>query len=525
MGELQAMTINPATSSHAETVGGNVNEDKVSVQHADNALAFAIEHQNITWTSEEEAMVLRRIDLVILPLLFFAAIIAYSDSQAYGFAAIFGLVQDMNLFVPKIQHGEIYLDLSRYQWTAAIPTLGSVAMQYPLLLLVQHLHIGRFSGGVIIFTGLLTLLTIVCKNFADIMALRFFTGLSTLTQPLSILMTSMWWKSPEQPLRAGIYISGTALGSLIGQGIDLGAIDIKGAYTTSPWKWIYVILGPITIAFGFVMVVLFPASPMNAWFLSARHREIAVRRLLQNNTGLKARKWKWSHLREAYLDPQLYALCIYSFTFAFVNQSIGSFVGFLVTSFGYSNKRSIILSMPASAVAVVSLTTSGYLGSRFPTKRLIIATSYLIPAMVGNIMLWKSDRSNKGALLGGLYISTVVYGALVQMFALLSSNVAGYSKKTVVNATVFVFANCGAFAGPWAYKSDEAARGYPTGQISTLSLLCASAAGFVLLRLHYHRANSKKARLRDEHPEYITDPSIALADLTDKENPIFRYMT
>ncbi|KIW37758.1 hypothetical protein, variant [Exophiala oligosperma] len=415
--------------------------------------------------------------------------------------------------------------MSRYQFTAAIPTLGAVAGQYPLLLLVQHLHIGRFFGIVTIFTGVLTLLTITCKDFADIMALRFFTGLSVVTQPLSILVTSMWWKSQEQPLRAGVYISGTALGALVGQGVDLGAVNIKGAYAASPWKWIYIILGPITIAFGFVVVALFPASPMNAWFLTAREREIAVGRLLQNNTGMKTRKWKWAHLREAYLDPQLYVLSIYSFTFAFVNLSIGSFGGFLVTSFGYSSKQSIVLSMPGSAIAVVCLITSGYLGSRFPTQRLVIAISYLIPAMVGNILLWKSDRSNKAALLGGLYISVMVYGALVQMFALLASNVAGYSKKTVVNATIFVFANCGAFAGPWAYKSDEATRGYPTGQITTLSLLCASAAGFVVLRLFYHRENLKKAQLREAHPEYITDPSIALADLTDKENPIFQYMT
>ena len=77
--------------------------------------------------------------------------------------------------------------------------------------------------------------------------------------------------------------------------------------------------------------------------------------------------------------------------------------------------------------------------------------------------------------------STTLYGALVQQFALLSSNIAGHTKKTVSNATIFVLANLGGFAGPWAYKGNEAKRGYPTGQITTLSLLCVCEGVFAIL--------------------------------------------
>lgn len=131
------------------------------------------------------------------------------------------------------------------------------------------------------------------------------------------------WKNKEQPLRAGVYISGTAIGSLVGQGVDFGAIRIGGSYATSPWKWIYVILGSVTMGYGVLAFILFPASPMKAWFLTAREKEIAVRRLAQNNTGIQTRKFKWKQVNEAFLDPQLYVMAIYSFTFAFVNNAIG----------------------------------------------------------------------------------------------------------------------------------------------------------------------------------------------------------
>ena len=131
------------------------------------------------------------------------------------------------------------------------------------------------------------------------------------------------WKNREQPLRAGIFISGSAIGSLAGQGIDFAAVRIQGAYATSPWKWIYVILGAVTIGYGVLATLIFPANPMSAWFLTEREKEIAVRRLAQNNTGIQTRKFKWKQVKEAYLDPQLYILGIFSFTFAFVNNAVG----------------------------------------------------------------------------------------------------------------------------------------------------------------------------------------------------------
>ena len=74
---------------------------------------------------------------------------------------------------------------------------------------------------------------------------------------------------------------------------------------------------------GLLTIVLFPANPMKAWFLSKEERGIAVRRLVRNNTGIQTRKFKWKQVREAYRDPQLYALSVYAFSFAFVNNAIG----------------------------------------------------------------------------------------------------------------------------------------------------------------------------------------------------------
>lgn len=139
-------------------------------------------------------------------------------------------------------------------------------------------------------------------------------------------MTIIRWKTREQPLRIGIAIAGNAIGSLVGNGVDIGALKLGGVYAASPWKWIYVILGSCALFVGAMVLLLLPATPMKAWFLSPRERRIAVRRLMSNQTGIHTRKFKFRQALSAFLDPQLYILCVFSFAFAFSNVAISRYV-------------------------------------------------------------------------------------------------------------------------------------------------------------------------------------------------------
>jgi hypothetical protein len=44
------------------------------------------------------------------------------------------------------------------------------------------------------------------------------------------------------------------------------------------------------------------------------------------------------------------------------------------------------------------------LGYRLHRYRIPLALAFVLPTIAGNIILWKSPRDNKAALLGGLYI-------------------------------------------------------------------------------------------------------------------------
>ena len=73
------------------------------------------------------------------------------------------------------------------------------------------------------------------------------------------------------------------------------------------------------------------------------------------------------------------------------------------------------------------------------------------------------------------------YGAYIQSVSLVSSNVAGHTKKTTVNAITGTLAYVGAVAGPFAFKGEEAHLAYPTGMATVLSMLVVVFSCFVLL--------------------------------------------
>ena len=74
------------------------------------------------------------------------------------------------------------------------------------------------------------------------------------------------------------------------------------------------------------------------------------------------------------------------------------------------------------------------------------------------------------------------YGFFVQWNGLISSNIGGNTKRSIVNATIAILSSVGAIAAPFSFKGSESTQGYPTGIKALLSLQGAMGAAFIFLR-------------------------------------------
>lgn len=96
--------------------------------------------------------------------------------------------------------------------------------------------------------------------------------------------------------------------SIVSPLINYGLGHIKGAL--SPWRYMYLVAGGITILWAFVILFFMPPDPVRAKKFSERERYIAVARMRANNAGVRNTHFKREQLWELLCDIRFW-LCFF----------------------------------------------------------------------------------------------------------------------------------------------------------------------------------------------------------------------
>lgn len=122
-----------------------------------------------------------------------------------------------------------------------------------------------------------------------------------------MITVSGYYTQSEQALRQSWWFSGTGWFTIIGGGLNYGFAQIEGAL--KPWQYLYVFAGALTFLFGLWCFAL-PNSPLDAWFLTAEERIIAVERLRKGQTGVRNQTIKGAQVKEALLDVKIWLVVV-----------------------------------------------------------------------------------------------------------------------------------------------------------------------------------------------------------------------
>lgn len=135
--------------------------------------------------------------------------------------------------------------------------------------------------------------------------------------------------------------------------------------------------------------------------------------------------------------------------------------------------------MPLGAAEILYLVFTVLFATHVRSKRLFAGSSRIFmmifsttASLLGVLLVWKLDQSNKAGRLMGIYISVGYAINIPLCMSLVTSNVAGFSKRSVVSAMVFIAYCVGNIVGPQFYDASEA----PTYPVSAMFRLFFSAA-------------------------------------------------
>lgn len=110
-----------------------------------------------------------------------------------------------------------------------------------------------------------------------------------------------------------------------------------------------------------------------------------------------------------------------------------------IVSFGFTDQQSLLLGVPGGAVEVIALVVSGWAGDRL-NNRILFSMVGLSVALIG-IILIVALPLHSGGRLAGYYMTQASPTPFVALLSLISSNVAGYTKKTTI-AAMYLVAYC-----------------------------------------------------------------------------------
>ncbi|ORY22195.1 major facilitator superfamily domain-containing protein, partial [Naematelia encephala] len=139
---------------------------------------------------EEDARIRRKIDMHLLPLFCTIYGLQLMDKTCMAYGSVMGFL------------AEDKLTLAEYSWLGSMFYFGYLVGEYPLGLALQKLPLAKVTSFNIIAWGAMLCLMSVGKNFAGLMAIRFFLGFfeSSITPALT-LFTSQYYKRSEQGTR------------------------------------------------------------------------------------------------------------------------------------------------------------------------------------------------------------------------------------------------------------------------------------------------------------------------------------
>ncbi|KAH0155199.1 putative MFS allantoate transporter, partial [Aureobasidium melanogenum] len=336
------------------------------------------------------------------------------------------------------------------------------------------------------------------------------------------LLTSQWYTKKEQGSRTSIWFSfngfAQIFGGLVAYGIAKGT-RLHGS-AIEPWKIIFLVTGCLTICVGFIFLWVIPDSQLNARFLSKEDRLLAVERVRCNQQGIGNKHFKMYQLKEALLDPLTWAFFFYALVADIPNGGISNFFSQLITSFGYTAEESLLYGTPGGAVEVIALLVCGYLGDKFG-NRLLIATSGLWISILGMLLIVCLPLHNNIGRLFGYYLTQASPTCFVALLSLISTNVAGWTKKTTVAALYLIGYCAGNIIGPQTFRPKDAPRYVPA---EIVIIVCWALCILDILFIYWYckRQNKKRAAIRAS-PSYVKLENQEWLDLTDRENPEFVY--
>ena len=218
----------------------------------------------------------------------------------------------------------------------------------------------------------MTVLTVAATNFGGMMALRWFLGkdhysLLLATQanclpgmaesaffPLVIYYLTTFYRRGELARRLAIFYAASNIANAFSGLLSFGVFRITNTSLT-PWRYLFLIEGLLTVFFSFFVFFYLPQSAATAKFLNEEEKKLAYHRIQVDSSSTVNEKFNLKDSLKIFHQPSTYAFLAIEICLGVPLQSVSLFLPQIVGRLGYSSIKTNLYTVAPNVSGAVML--------------------------------------------------------------------------------------------------------------------------------------------------------------------------
>ncbi|KAH3663955.1 hypothetical protein OGAPHI_004669 [Ogataea philodendri] len=446
----------------------------------DLVLSSVVTHDDET---KLEKRMLRKMDMVILPVVAWVYLIAYLDRSNIGNAQSAGLSES--------------LGLSSSQYSAAVSLfyVTYILVETPCTIVFKKTRPSLVLAILAAAWSLVGLFAGFVNNFAGLVVIRLLLGaIEGGLFPCLALYLATVYKREELAYRMSYLFAAAALAGAIGGLLAYGLLKMDGIHGKEGWRWLFIIEGCISFTGAIFVIGGLPNRMDTAWFLNKQERLYFIRRKEESEKIFKEDEESFEDVKLAFKDPKVYLSAVSQFCAEVVFYGFSTFLPQIIKAMGHSTLSTQALTVPVYVVGAISFILIAA-ASDYTKRRLPFLVGAAIFPIVGYIILLSADGND--AKMGGVYVLTIgAFAGPGLNLSWINNNTAGHLKRASSVGIQLSIANVAGVVIGQIYRSNDFPM-FILGHGFSLGCISFAIISYICQAWYLNSQNKKKQKRRE----------------------------
>ncbi|MBB5407734.1 sugar phosphate permease [Paraburkholderia sp. HC6.4b] len=409
------------------------------------------------------ASAVRKIKLRVLPLFVVMFIVNYIDRVNIG-------------FVRQHLSADLGIGAAAYGLGAGLFFISYAIFEVPSNLLLQRYGAKLWLARIMLTWGLAAAGMAFVRGETSFYAMRLLLGAAEAGFfPGVIYYFTQWLPSNERGKAMAIFLSGSALASVLSGPISGGLMLIEGAGLRG-WQWMFIIEGMFSVVLAGFILLWLDSKPRDAAWLTRAEQDALLDAVDEEQRQRAAAHPVKPSIGALLRDPQILIFCLIYFAVSLTIYGATFWLPSIIRKMGHFNDFQVGLynSIPW-LISIAAMYLFAMLAARFKFQQAWVASALLIAALG----MYAAGQGGPVFSFVTICFAAIGFKAASSLFWVIPQGYLDARISAAVLALINSIGNLGGFVAPATFGFLEQKTGSIEGGLTGLAVMSVVAAGVV----------------------------------------------